>query len=451
MAFYRRRRRSFRRPKWRGRRKYLYRRRFPYRRRHWRKRRYHRRRTATVRYYPSRRRKRISVRGWEGYDYLRFLGGYIWIPRMQYISWIFGLDSSIQSNPKEEGEPEAKYKYEKTWVHPGILLNRPGNRLMLSTSQSGNRPFFRKIKVTPPAAWEGNYRMDVAKDFLLFHWYWTVCNMTASFFDFFCQRQRPKGAPDSCIQTPWFMGEKETLNSVSSWFGSAAPYLNARKLKENLEKRKDYVDFRAAWVNRELYIKSDCVNAPSANAVPPNFHNWGPFLPQSVQLDTSIGNSIYFRYKLFFQVSGDTLYRRLPSKPCKDAVIPPAPGTSDDPCPEIQTRSILKKRPRPKTIYDILPGDLDESGILTERAYERITGSDRSGQSARLEGDITYNRYPPRKRVRIREHPGVRKRQRARELLRILLGGRGESRGGGPPPDPPPVTEPLDLLLNFPK
>nr|WCS65517.1 ORF1 [Torque teno Leptonychotes weddellii virus 1] len=387
---------------------------------------------------------------WEGYDYLKFLGGTIWIPRMPYFSWMFAIDSSIQSNPKETDKPEDKYKWEKTWVHPGILLNRPGSRLMLSSAQSHNRSFFRKLKVVPPAAWEGQYRMDIAKDFLLFHWFWTVCNMTASFFDFYCQRKRiPSEGSDTCIQRPWFMGEKGTYAHVNS-MGDAAN--NAKTLKSNLDKRKGTVDSRSAWVNRKLYLKSDCVNTDKAhNKIPSNFHNWGPFLPQSVILDSGTGNSIYFRYKLYFQVSGDTLYRRLPSKPCKDAVIPPAPGTSMDPCPEIQTRSILKKRPRPKTIYDILPGDLDQHGILTERAYERITGSHRSGQSTRLEINIPDHGDPPRKRVRFREPPGISKRKRARELIRLLLGGRGEPGGGGPPPNPPPVTEPLDLLLNFPK
>nr|WCS65310.1 ORF1 [Torque teno Leptonychotes weddellii virus 1]WCS65314.1 ORF1 [Torque teno Leptonychotes weddellii virus 1] len=513
MAIRRRRHRWPRRSRYRGRRKHLYRRRYP-RYHHWRRRRRFRPRTASVRYYPSRRRKRISVRGWEplgnvcpgvpasreakpymdldvdqknifeedgtgnwdgtwghhfftfnallrrsqyyfnvfstdweGYDYLRFLGGKIWIPRMPGFSWMFGVDSSIQSNPKESG-PEDKYKWEKTWVHPGILLNRPGTRLMISTVQAHNRPFFRKLGVKPPSAWEGNYRMDVAKDFLLFHWYWTVCNMTSSFYDFYCQRKRLRDAPDQCIQTPWFVGEKTTFQDLAK-YGTGAN--NAKKLKENLDKRS-YIDKRAAWVNRSLYVKSDCANTPqSTSHVPGNFHNWGPFLPQSVLLDVATGNSLYFRYKLFFEVSGDTLYRRLPSHPCKDSVIPPAPGTSDDPCPQVSSRSILKKRKPPLSIYDILPGDLDEDGIITQRAYERITGPDRSGQSARLEVHLTNPGNPPPKRVRIIEPPGVRKRKRARELLRLLLGRRGESRGGGPPPSTPPVTEPLDLLLNFPK
>nr|ASA48637.1 ORF1 [Torque teno Leptonychotes weddellii virus 1] len=518
MAIRRRRHRWPRRSRYRGRRKHFYRRRYP-RYHRWRRRRHLRPRTASVRYYPSRRRKRISVRGWEplgnicptvpasveakpyldldvsernifednvtnsnwngtwghhfftfnallirskyyfntwssdweGYDYLRFLGGKIWIPRMPGFSWMFGVDSSIQSNPKEGG-PEDKYKWEKTWIHPGILFNRPGTRLMISTVQAHNRSFFRKLGVKPPAAWEGNYRMDVAKDFLLFHWYWSVCNITSSFYDFYCQRKKGKDGPDTCIQTPWFMGEKNTWSSMQTWIRNGkAP--NAKKLKENLDKRP-YVDKRAAWVNRSLYEKSDCVNTPSADtAIPSNFHNWGPFLPQSVLLDSSTGNSVYFRYKLYFEVSGDTLYRRLPSEPCKDSVIPPAPGTSMDPCPQVSSRSLLKKRKNPPSIYDILPGDLDEDGIITERAYERITGPDRCDQSTSMVS-IPNRGDPPRKRVRFREPIGIRKRRkrkRARELLRLLLGRRGESRGGGPPPSNPPHTEPLDLLLNFPK
>nr|WCS65821.1 ORF1 [Torque teno Leptonychotes weddellii virus 1] len=520
MVFRRRRYRRPRRPRWRGKRRKFYRRR-KFHRRHWHRRGlYPRQRSSTVRYYPSRRRKRISVRGWEplgnvcpadcasveatpyidldmdsvdifrtnsgtspngaqwhgqwghhfftfhsllnrskyffnywssdweGYDYLSFLGGYIWLPRKPSFSWMFYLDTSIQSNPKDMTIPENKYKYEKSWVHPGIMLNRPGSKILLSTLQSRGRSLFRRISVRPPAGWEGSYRMDVAHDYLLFHWSWTTVNLTSSFYDFYCQRKRGKDDPDQCIANPWFMGEKATYDKVQGWssdHGQAKH--NSQTLMNNLN--KFHFDSRAAWVNRKLYVKADCSTTVGQDKVPGNFHNWGPFLPQNVLFDLSFGNSIYFRYKLFFKVSGDSLYRRQPSTRCKDGVIPPCPGFTDNNCPEIPTHSILKKR-TPPSIYDILPGDLDETGMLTERAYERITGSDRDRLSTPMVS-VPYHRVPSRKRVRIREPSGVRKRKRARQLLRILLERRGEPRGGGSPPDPPPITEPLDLLLNFPK
>nr|WCS65409.1 ORF1 [Torque teno Leptonychotes weddellii virus 1] len=515
-----RRKRRWRKPRrsrWRGYRRRFYRRRF--RRPHHRRRRYsHGPRTATVRYYPSRRRKRISVRGWEplgnicpgdaasaeatpyidldelfvdiqkteakgqwhgqwghhfftlrnllrrakyyfnywsadweGYDYIQFRGGRIWLPRMPGFSWIFYLDPAIQSNPKED-PPEKKYKSDTSWVHPGIFLNRPGARLMISTFQTCGRSFFRKLYVKPPAAWEGQYRIDYAMDYLLFHWSWTTCNLTSSFFDFYCQRQRSSKESskqsDKCIQAPWFMGEKKTWEAITTHGGANPEYANLpKKLLTNINTNKQ--DPRSAWVNRKMYIKSNCVDAPAASSAPSNFHNWGPFLPQNVLIDYVAGNSLYFRYKLWFKVSGDSLYRRLPSQPCKDQVIPPAPGTEENPCGEIPSRSILKKR-KPATIYDILPGDLDEGGLLTDRAYRRITGSSGADEPAAMVS-VPHRRVPTRKRVRIREPIGIRKRKRARELLRLLLGGRGEPGGGGPPPHPPPVTEPLDLLLNFPK
>nr|WCS65294.1 ORF1 [Torque teno Leptonychotes weddellii virus 1] len=510
MAFYRRRRkRTPRRSRWRGRRRSYYWRRKHHFRHYGRRRRYSRFRTATVRYYPSRRRKRISVRGWEplgnvcptdsasseatpykdlddqptlnnntackgqwhgqwghhfftfrslimrakyyfnywsgdweGYDYLSFRGGYVWLPRMPGFSWMFYLDPSIQSNPKES-EPEGKYKAEKSWVHPGILLNRPGARLILSTLQSRGKSLFRRMKIKPPDVWEGNYRMDTGMDYLLFHWSWTTCNMTSSFYDFYCQNVREKTSADQCEQCPWFVSDQNfDINSQKSW---GEP---AKEIYNELNKFKN--DPRAAWVNRKKYIKSSCANTDRDNSkAPGNWHNWGPFLPQNVLLSYHSGNSLYFRYKLYFKVSGDSLYRRLPSDPCKDQVIPAAPGSKDNACPEIPSHSILKKR-KPATIYDILPGDLDESGLLTEGAYRRITGSSGADEPTAMVS-IPHRRVPTRKRVRIREPSGVRKRKRARELIRLLLGGRGESRGGGPPPHPPPIEEPLDLLLNFPK
>nr|WCS65473.1 ORF1 [Torque teno Leptonychotes weddellii virus 1]WCS65477.1 ORF1 [Torque teno Leptonychotes weddellii virus 1] len=507
MAYRRRRRRAPRRSRWRHRRRGLYWRK--YRRHHYgRRRRYPRLRTATVRYYPSRRRKRISVRGWEplgnicpkdsaraeatpykdldiepydvtteqqckgqwhgqwghhyftfrslllrasyyfnywsgdweGYDYLSFKGGYLWLPRMPGFSWMFYLDPAIQSNPKEE-EPEGKYKADKTWVHPGIYLNRPGARLILSTLQSRGRNFYRRMKIRPPSAWEGNYRMDAAMDYLLFHWSWSTCNVTSPFYDFYCQNKNGQNA-DQCEQCPWFIHDPnfEKLKDKTYMTESKNIYDKINEYKQ---------DQRAAWVNRKKYVKSDCSNSGTDQLAPGNFHNWGPFLPQNVLLSYQTGYSLYFRYKLFFQVSGDSLYRRLPSAPCKNTVFPPAPGTTDNPCGEIQARPILKKR-KPASIYDILPGDLDEGGLLTDRAYRRITGSSGADEPTAMV-TVPHRRVPSRKRVRIREPLGVRKRKRARQLIRLLLGGRGESGGGGPPPNPPPIEEPLDLLLNFPK
>nr|ASA48569.1 ORF1 [Torque teno Leptonychotes weddellii virus 1] len=500
-----------RRPRWRGRRKHLYRWR-KYHRPHWRRRRrYFRPRTAAVRYYPSRRRKRISVRGWEplgnvcfgdiasseatpyddldlnyldvenndsskgkwhgtwghhfftfknliyraqyyfnywssdweGYDYISFRGGWIWIPRMPYFSWIFGLDPSIQSNPKNPGV-ETKYSNEKSWFHPGIFLNRPGSRLMISSVQQPNRSFFRKIRVTPPSAWKGNYRIDQGIDFLLFHWYWTVCNMTSSFYDIYCQRKREKiddEHPDTCPTTPWWIADKD--------FKSLSEDLKGPSKDVYTNIKKNHYDPRSVWVDRRKYIKSDCTNTSFGNKVPSNTHNWGPFLPQNVILSSTTGNSLYFRYKLYFKVSGSSIYRRLPSRPCSTAVIPPAPGENQQDCPDFPSDSILEGGERPTSIYDILPGDLDSNGMLTERAYERITRPDRSRQPAKLERYLS--RQGTRKRVRFREPLGVCKRKRARKLIRLLLGGRGEPRGGGSPPDPPPVRDPIDLLLNFSK
>nr|WCS65497.1 ORF1 [Torque teno Leptonychotes weddellii virus 1] len=517
MAYRRRRWRKPRRSRYRSyrRRHYFWRRRHGGRYRRWRRRSY-RPRTATVRYYPSRRRKRISVRGWEplgnvcasdiasseatpyddldqydldpttancqnqakgiwhgtwghhyftlrnllirakyyfnywssdweGYDYVSFKGGWIWIPRMPYFSWMFYADPMIQSNPKNE-MPEAKYKFEKSWFHPGIFLNRPGARLMLSSLQQPNKSFFRKIRVRPPSAWEGNYRIDVAMDYLLFHWAWTVTNVTASFFDFYCQRKRVSTANDTCPQTPWFICESDAWAAKNKY--SPDEVRKIQKVYENVLKQKE--DPRSMWVYRKGYTKSDCVNTSNADGkIPANFHNWGPFLPQNVVLEHTTGNSIYFRYKLFFEVSGDSIYRRRPSQPCADGVIPPAPG-ADSACPEVPTYPYFKERKkiRPLSYYDILPGDLDPDGILTERAYERITRSDRCDEPTGL-GNVPDIGDPPRKRVRFRLPHRIRHRKR--ELVRLLLGRRRESRGGGSPPDTPPVEEPLDLLLNFPK
>nr|WCS66149.1 ORF1 [Torque teno Leptonychotes weddellii virus 3] len=501
MVFRRRRKRWPRRGRWRGRRRRYYWRRRGYHWYHRRRRGHFRHRHAAVTYTPSHRHKTLVVRGWEplgnvcvdtiakteatpyldldapmtinestglksaptnakwsgswghhwftlrtllqrsqfyfntfssdwqGWDYVAFRGGYIWLPRNTVTSWMFYYDKTIQTNTTEMTN---KYKNDKTWFHPAIWLNRPGTVLIPSLHLQRTARLWKRVRIRPPPIWEGQYRMDQALDFILTHWGWTVTDLEHAFYDIWCESiDTLKRTTNICNQEPWFI-PPDSGGGVKE----KAAHLNFKK-------KNPTADPRSIWVDRSHYLKSDCANQ---GTVQPNNANWGPFLPQGVAFSAGREVSFFFRYKFYFKLSGDSVYRRLPAGPA-ETTVPPAPLNSEFTGGEVPSRSILKKRKKPLSIYDILPGDLDEGGILTDRALARITGSLHSGD------DVRTPHKPPNKRVKFYISP----RQRRKRILRVIsklrgaMGGRDQPGGGGPPPSPPRRREPLDLLLNFPK
>nr|WCS66093.1 ORF1 [Torque teno Leptonychotes weddellii virus 2] len=445
--FWRRRRWPWRRRRWGRRRRYS--RHFPRWSHRWRRRRRFRYRTASVRYHPSRRRKILVVRGWEplgnvcqdtlakdeakpynqldmdfdkvknmdcgrdwqgswghhyftfellvkrasiyfaqfssdwrSYDYLQFLGGYIWLPRQIYIDYMFYLDYDLKT-----GSMDQMYEKTKTWFHPGILLNTPGAHLIGSPHRLGLRSGFKRINVKPPSNWEGLYNIPDAIKYIFVHWAWTWIDLEMSFMDSYCVRKTSSGGGDStCQLDPWFAGCKVHNAVIQD------------------DSNKD-TDPRAGWVDRTKYTRPHQPRCD--NVEPQNIKHWGPFCPAKIGLKVPGERSIWFKYKFFFKLSGESVYRALPT-PAGSDLVPGAPSsTIGNHGEEIQTRSILK---RPQTESDILPGDLDSDGILTDEALARITGSGGGRQSTLL--------VPKRVRFRL---PGHHRKRRIRHLLRRLL------------------------------
>nr|WCS66081.1 ORF1 [Torque teno Leptonychotes weddellii virus 2] len=445
-------RRWKRRPRlWRKRRRFW--RRFPrWRHRRWRTRRHFGHRYASVRYVPSKRHKRLTVSGWEplgdvcatttasaeakpykilecketeiqttandmnnnnewqgswghhyftfkglversryfmnvfssdwrSYDYLQFLGGYIWLPRQMYFDWMFYLDYDLQDKTTEAMMD--RYKNSKTWFHPAIFLNRKGAYIIGSPHRFGLKTMFRKIKVRPPANWEGLYLLPDAMNYIFVHWAWTWIDLEQSFMDSDAMKhasaEQLKNLK-SCEHVPWFWG------GLTDRQPPAIPG----------------EDKRAGWVDRGKYCSKTGRNYSTTED---EYGRWGPFCPFTYGFGPSQARSLWFKYKFFFKISGDSVYRR-PATASTEELVPPAPGTSN--CPsqhehEVPSRSILK---RPLTPSDILPGDLDSDGFIKESPLRRIISSSGGGQPTLL--------VP--KRVRFR----IGRRDRQRKIDRII-------------------------------
>ncbi|AHA86839.1 ORF1 [Seal anellovirus 2] len=329
---------------------------------------------------------------WNGWDYLEFKGGYIWLPRLAGLQWMFNKDHSIK-NPTETKEGQ-ELAAAKSWTHPGVWLNRRGPIIMHDPNLFPSHRGFRRLKVKPPTGWEGHYSLPAVMNYIFFQWFWTALDMQHAMYDYWCVKQNPTAEHTKiCCQVPWWAAQID-----DTW---------RPKYADDDPAKTCGGDVRELWTDRENYLQSKC-NTNQArtdqNNIPANTQNWGPFLPQSFVRPGEAGFSLWFKYKFYFQLSGDSVYRQQPHTDPK-VVIPRAPKAKNTLTGEVQPGP-----ERPQDPWDILPGDLDRHGILKERAYRRITSTGPGDEPAKVGPS----------RVRFRSDPSVR-RKRLRHILSRLL------------------------------
>nr|QYD02344.1 ORF1 [Torque teno felis virus] len=258
---------------------------------------------------------------WSSYDYVRFVGATVTIIPPQDQSWMINFDPYFQYKKSDLIQDKSK---EDLWDHPGILLHTPHTHIIMPT-QYTNRNKFYKIRIRPPPGWKGYQRFPEAFTFILFHWLWTWFNPFKCFFD-------PQKQTSSCEAAPWWVA-------------------NGQYDK---------------WVDRSKY---EAIGQPNAK-------DWGPFLPSKLGAQ-GIELSAYFLYKIKFNLAGDCIWRPLPRNFIQDGMVPPPNGPS-------KSRSAKDSAKRPRDEADIWPDDLDSDGLLTERAYNRITGHHQRNKRRRL-------------------------------------------------------------------
>lgn len=204
-----------------------------------------------------------------------------------------------------------------------------------------------KIRIRPPPGWIGMQRFPEAMSYICCHWIWTICDFEHAFYDIYCDRQG-QGNIDTCQQAPWWASNNYVLGK---------------------------------WVDRTLYDNTGCST---------DKHNWGPFLPQGIAGAEQC--SLFFRYKLKFKLSGNAIWRPLPRQFQSEGLVPDPQGPNGPQRKRKSSDTKLshKKKRRveqacPKSTSDIWPGDLDSDGILTDRAYSRITADNTRDERHTLE------------------------------------------------------------------
>lgn len=295
---------------------------------------------------------------WQSYDYMKFLGGTVWIPQMEDLCLMFNADPYLLSS-HFAGKENKEATKEETWIHPGYLLHAPGTHLIMNRRLHHQTRFY-KIKIKVPTAWDSWAPIKGVRDWITWFWVWTWWDPQRAFFDPCADLS--KGA---CAAEPWW--------------GQA-----------------NYLD---KWVDRSQYETTGGNQQKT----------WGPFLPP--KNCSGQETSFWFKYKLKFKVGGESLWAPVPRDPIEQGYIPGAPGLgARRPAGEIQPHSrAFGGQTIPRTPHDILPGDL-AGGILHDEALERITRRDEeTGESGE----------PPRKRVKLGP-PGHLPRDLNRVLLRIL-------------------------------
>lgn len=262
---------------------------------------------------------------WATFDYVFFAGAYITIPQPQHATLLMTFDPYLQTKIKSYQESNK----EDLYIHPGILLNMPHTHIIFPFTKKHRQKFY-KVKIKPPPGWAGYQRFPEAMGFILYHWAWTWCKFESAFFNEWGQP-----GVSTCQQNPWW---------------AANGYLNK-------------------WVNRTKYDSNTSTNQP---------RTWGPFLPAKPQ--AGLEESLFFFYKIKLKLAGDSIWRPVPSNFSRDGLVPEPGGPNN-----AETKTYSKKKKRPQDVSDIWPDDLDSTGILKDRAYNRITSSHPANKRRRVE------------------------------------------------------------------
>nr|UZV41787.1 MAG: ORF1 [Anelloviridae sp.] len=241
--------------------------------------------------------------------------------------------------------------FESPLVHPAHLLNMPFVTWVESIARSKccRKKVLRRVATTDLSGW---YDIESFRNQELVSYQWTA-------FD----PNNPLGKnPDlpkiSQVDAKWW---------DDKWMRARADKNDQKqKIKENRE-----LDWQMRTTYDANFVKSiESKVRKSETSITQNIWDWifswndkqqkpelgktSPFCPPI--LPSTYVNTLWFRYKFYFQVGGATIGRNAPEWPLRE--------THDN------TAKVCRV---PGCKHCIKEGDLDDTGILTEEAYERIT------------------------------------------------------------------------------
>lgn len=313
-----------------------------------------------------------------GFTWIKFLGGTITLMPGWDVSYLFRWQDHHGSS--EEHNKERK------WNTPGVLLNQKGT-IAVMAKQHTNCCKFKKIRIRRPPGWSLNWvDIDTFYDTLLGGYFWTV------FDPWNPVGARPVNDQGEAKDKPSEQDKESKMSYKNKWW-------NEKTCSNNN-------DPLPLWCNRKCYNKlwnDDEKGWNWWNIVVGTGQNWwtnspplyAPFLPPVIP--TSKTNTLWFRYKFYFKLAGRTIQSHVPDWPITEIDNPPG-----DTCKITNCKTCIQ------------PEDLDEDGILTERALRRITGTNQR-QQKRLQELLKKLLKSRRKRVHWgyeewRDHTGQRNR-----------------------------------------
>nr|UZV41781.1 MAG: ORF1 [Anelloviridae sp.] len=235
--------------------------------------------------------------------------------------------------------------WEEPLLHPAHLLNMP----FVTWVQSIKRSKCCRMKVLRRRAGtdlNGWYDMESFRNYELFSYMWSA-------FD----PNNPLG------KNPILPGDNKGASTTTKWWND--DWMRARQSSRD---QKISINMKLDWTQRNTYdnnfVKS--IDPEHLTNETTNFWDWllgksppqgksSPFVPPI--LSSEYVNTLWFRYKFYFQIGGASISREAISWPLRETTDNTVPcGVAG--CP-----------------YCIKEGDTDEHGILKEKALERITES----------------------------------------------------------------------------
>ncbi|ASH99079.1 ORF1 [Pitorquevirus ursid7] len=267
-----------------------------------------------------------------GYTHIKFLRMKFQLVRGPTVDYLFRLQMH-----------RAPFDLEDGLIHPAHFINMP----FVTWVESVARSKCCKMKVLrrrAPTDLTGWYDIETFRNYELVTYQWTV-------FD-----------PNNPL------GKNPRITKNKTWWDDSW-------MREKKTKKRITLNRTIEWANRvkydQAFVKTIAENAGADDTdepKPPNETNWWewifgtnsdtkgkntPFLPSI--LPSSQVNTLWFRYKFYFQLGGSGISRDLQDWPIRETYDNNAPCTGGE-CP-----------------YCIREGDLDDTGMLKEKAYERIT------------------------------------------------------------------------------
>nr|ASH99095.1 ORF1 [Giant panda anellovirus] len=261
-----------------------------------------------------------------GYTHIRIIKFRLDLVRGYSVDYLYRLQ--MHRGPQDREDP---------LMHPANLLNMPFVTWVESVKRS-KCCRHKIIRRRPGIDYTGWYDIETFRNYELFSYMWTA-------FD-----------PNNP------MGKNPRVDSRTEWWDQS--WITSKGKDTKIRENMNVTWFDRNWDNTFVKNVNNIMTPEDSiwdfiwpQQKPENFKGkHTPFLPPVI--NTEVINTLWFRYKIWFQVGGGSISRISPWWPIRETVDTTNPKNG---CP-------------PNCPYCIHKGDTDEQGILTEHALERITG-----------------------------------------------------------------------------